>query len=74
MFRWLNRLLDRLSEYLAARKGLLPLLGLILIGLDFLLQLAMVFFLFPAWVAQLHLLLYLGLFVAIIGLMLAQAL
>ncbi len=69
MARWLNKVLDRLSEYLAPRKGLLPLIGLALIGLDCFLQ-----FILPPWLGQLHLLLYGGLFVAIIGLMIAQAL
>ena len=69
MFQWLNKLLDKLSEYLAPRKGLLPLIGLILIGLDFALL-----FILPTWLGDLHILLYTGLFVAIIGLMLAQAL
>ena len=69
MSRWLNRLLDRLSEYLAPRKGLLPLIGLFLIGLDFVLQFAL-----PVWLGDLHLLLYAGLFTAILGLMLGQAL
>jgi hypothetical protein len=69
MSRGLNRLLDKLSEFLAPRKGLLPLLGLFLIGLDFILQLIL-----PLWLGDLHILLYAGLFIAIIGLMLAQAL
>ena len=69
MAQWLNKLLDKFSEYLAPRKGLLPLIGLALIACDFVLQL-----LLPAWLGSLHLLLYLGLFVAVIGLMLAQAL
>ena len=69
MSQWLNKQLDRLSEYLAPRKGLVPLIGLVLIGIDFVLQ-----FILPTWLGSLHLLFYAGVFVAIIGLMLAQAL
>jgi hypothetical protein len=69
MFPFLNKLLDNLSEYLANRKGLLPLIGLMFIGLDFLLQ-----FFFSGWLSNLHPLLYAGLIIAIFGLMLSQAL
>lgn len=69
MFQWLNKMLDKLSEYLAARKGLLPLIGIFLIAADFALQF------FPVgWLAERNLLLYAGLLTAIFGLMLARAL
>ena len=73
MSQWMNRLLDKLSNYLAPRKGLLPIIGLVLIGFDFVLQFILPFIL-PSWLSGAHLLLYAGLFIAIIGLMLAQAL
>ena len=64
-----NRLLDKLSEYLAHRKGLLPLLGALLVLLNFGLQ-----FLPLGWLASSDLLLHLGVIVAILGFLLAWAL
>jgi hypothetical protein len=66
----MNRLLDQLSDFFAQRKGLLPLIGLILIILNFLLQLSPL----SGWVVQTDLLLHLGLVIAIIGFLLAWAL
>lgn len=70
MISWLSKLLDRLSEYLAHRKGLLPLIGLLFILLNLILQ----FFLSPGWLLESNLLLYIGLIISILGLMLARAL
>ncbi|HTX89912.1 MAG TPA: hypothetical protein VMC09_01735 [Anaerolineales bacterium] len=62
-------MLDRISEYLASRKGLLPLLGIFFIIVNFILQF------FPTGlIGQSNLFLHLGLVVAIFGLMLAWAL
>lgn len=62
--------LDLASEFLAHRKGLLPLSGLLLVVLNFLLQ-----FVAPGgWVATSNLFLHLGVIVAIFGLLLAWAL
>ena len=69
MFQWMNKELDKLSEYLASRKGLLPLIGITLIVLNFILQ-----FLPVGWLASTNLFLHVGLVVAILGLMLAWAL
>lgn len=66
----ISKLLDFLSEYLAHRKGLLPLIGIALIIFNYLLQ----WFIYPHWIAQSNLLLHLGLVIAIFGLMLAWAL
>ncbi len=66
----MSKLLDRLSEYLAHRKGLLPLTGISLIVVNLILQ----FVLEPSWLTTSNLLLHIGLIVAIIGLMLAWAL
>jgi len=63
-------LLDWLSEFLAHRKGLLPLLGIVLIVLNLILQ----FILPPGWLTSSNLLLHIGLILAIFGLMLAWAL
>ena len=70
MITWLSKLIDKLSEFLAHRKGLLPLLGLLLI----IANLALVIFFPLGWLSGTNLLLHIGLIVAILGLMLAWAL
>lgn len=65
----LSRFFDRISEFLAARKGLLPLIGLLLVVINFILQ-----FFSIGWIAESNLLLHLGLILAIIGFLLAWAL
>ena len=66
----MSKLLDRLSEFLAHRKGLLPLIGIALIIANLIVQ-----FTLPGWgLATTNLLLHIGLIVAIFGLMLAWAL
>ena len=67
----MSKLLDLLSEFLAHRKGLLPLIGIGLILLNLLLQ-----FLLPAGNVLLttNLLLHIGLVIALFGLLLAWAL
>jgi hypothetical protein len=67
---WLSRLVDRASDYFAHRKGLLPLLGMLLVIINFFLP-----FIFGAnWLTGSNLFLHLGVLVAIFGLMLAWAL
>ena len=66
----INKLIDLLSEFLAARKGLVPMLGLLLIIVNFVLQ----FFPGLGWVVQTNLCLHLGVVVALIGILLAWAL
>ena len=67
----MSKFLDRMSEYFAHRKGLLPLIGLVLILVNLMLQ-----FIFPAdlWLVSTNLFLHIGLIIAIFGLMLAWAL
>ena len=66
----ISKLLDRMSEYLAHRKGLLPIFGLFMIIINLLIQ-----FVFPAsFLASRNLFLHIGLSAAIFGLMLAWAL
>lgn len=66
----ISKFLDSLSEYLAHRKGLLPIIGLVLIVVNLALQ-----FIFPgSFIAVSNLFLHIGLIVAIFGLMLAWAL
>lgn len=69
MFRWMNKKLDQVSEYLASRKGLLPIIGMLFIIANFIFQ-----FLPLGWLKDSNLFLHLGLVVAILGLMLAWAL
>jgi len=71
MINWFSKLLDYASNYLANRKGLLPLAGIGLI----LINLLAVSSLPPDWyIVQSNLFLHLGLVVALFGLMLAWAL
>ena len=65
-----NQFLDRLSNYLAHRKGLLPMLGVLLIIVNLILQ----FFPGLGWIVSSQLLLNLGVLLGLIGMMLAWAL
>ena len=71
MIQWFSKFLDFMSDFLAHRKGLLPLVGLGLIVINLVLVLAL-----PAgaFLVTSNLFLHLGLIVAIFGLMLAWAL
>ena len=63
--------LDRLSDFFAVRRGMLPLLGIGLVILNF------VFELIPiqpfVWLAKVDLLLHLGVILGIFGLLLSKA-
>ena len=66
----ISKLLDQLSEFLAHRKGLLPIIGMLLIIFNLILQ-----FIIPgSLLAVSNLLLHIGLLVSIFGLMLSWAL
>jgi hypothetical protein len=66
----MSKFLDFMSEFLAHRKGLLPIIGLILIIFNLIVQ-----FVFPgSMIATSNLLLHIGLVISIFGLMLAWAL
>jgi hypothetical protein len=69
--KWFSRLLDKASNYFAHRKGLLPLLGILLIIINFILP-----FIFglDTLVTGSSLFLHLGIIIAIFGMMLARAL
>ena len=68
MIEKISILLDQTSEFFAHRKGLLPLIGLVLVITNF------VFQVFPiGWLTQTNCFLHLGLVVAIFGFMLARA-
>ncbi len=64
------KVIDWLSEFLAHRKGLLPLIGIAFILINLLFQ----FLLPPGWLVSSNLFLHIGLIVAILGLMIAWAL
>jgi hypothetical protein len=68
--RSFSALLDKISEFLAHRKGLLPMLGILLVVLNLILQ----FFPGAGWLAESDLLLHLGVIIAILGILIAWAL
>ena len=70
MMSWLSKLVDKASDYFAHRKGLLPMIGLVIIIMNLILQ----FVLPPGWLRDSQLLLHVGLIISIFGLMLAWAL
>jgi hypothetical protein len=67
---WLSSTLDVLSEYLAERKGLLPLIGVLLV----ILNLILVTIVPGIWISRANLFLHLGIILAILGIALARAL
>ncbi len=69
MVRFISRAIDRLSEYFAARKGLLPILGIVLVVANFVVRLLPL-----GWFSSSDLLLHLGIILAIFGFMIAWAL
>ena len=69
MTRWFSKIVDQASTYFASRKGLLPLLGILLVILNLVLKIA-----FTGWVVDSDLFLHLGIVLAVFGLMLAWAL
>lgn len=69
MLNRLNDLLDVASNFFAHRKGLLPLIGVFLIVLNFIVQ-----FFALGWVSESDVLLHAGVVISILGFMLAWAL
>jgi hypothetical protein len=69
MLHWMNKTIDKLTGFLAPRKGFLPLIGMFLIVVNFILQ-----FLPAGWVRESNLLMHVGLLIAIFGLLLAWVL
>lgn len=65
-----NQLLDHLSDFFAHRKGLLPIVGLIFVVINLILQLI------PGigWLASSNIFLHFGIILAIIGILLAWVL
>lgn len=66
----ISQILDWLSDFLAHRKGLLPIIGILLVVLNFILQ----FVPLAGWLAQTDLMLHVGIIVAVVGILLAWAL
>jgi hypothetical protein len=67
--KWLSKLIDKASDYFAVRKGLLPLIGILLVIVNFFLP-----FFMANFITQSNLFMHLGIIVAIFGFMLAWAL
>ncbi len=65
-----NKFLDNLSDFLSKRKGLVPLVGILLVLLNFILRLI------PGlgWLSDSDLFLHLGVILGILGFMIAWAL
>lgn len=70
MVRRFSRFLDRLSEFLAHRKGLLLMAGIFFVVINGVLQ----FVPGAGWLAQTNLLLHLGVILGLAGILLAWAL
>lgn len=70
MLHKFGKFLDQASDFLAYRKGLLPLLGIVLIMINGVLQ----FLPTSGWLSESNLLLHLGVIMAIIGIMVSWAL
>jgi hypothetical protein len=68
--RIVNLLLDRISDFLAHRKGLLPMIGIVLIIINGILQVLPL----GGWLVETDLLLHLGVILALFGILLAWAL
>lgn len=65
-----SRMLDILSDFFAHRKGLLPLIGILLILVNFTIQFVPWF----GWFSDSNLLLHLGIVLSILGFLIAWAL
>jgi hypothetical protein len=69
MNRSIVKYFTRLSDFLSHRKGLLPIIGIVLVALNFVLQ-----WIPMGWVSSTHLFLHAGIILAIAGFLLAWAL
>lgn len=70
MLSKINQILDSLSEFLAHRKGLLLILGILFVVINSILQ----FVPGTGWIVESDLFLHIGVIIAIIGVLLAWAL
>lgn len=65
----MNELLDKLSHFLGERPGLLPIIGIILVVVNLLLQ-----FFRGNWFVDSNVLLHLGLIISLVGMLLIRPL
>jgi hypothetical protein len=65
----LSKILDKLSNFFAAKKGLLPIIGICLVLINFIISQIS-----SGWWAQSDIFLHFGIIIAIFGFMLAWAL
>ena len=65
-----NQFIDSMSEFLASRKGLLPITGILLVVCNAIIS----FFPGIGWLVETNLLLHIGIVIALIGFLLAWAL
>lgn len=70
MLQKINSFMDVTSDFLAGRKGLIPLIGIVIILINAVLQ----FYPGTGMLVETNLLLHLGIIIAILGFMLAWAL
>ena len=70
MLEKISRFIDLLSEFLAARKGLIPLIGITFVFVNFVFQFISGF----GMIADSNLFLHLGVIVSVFGFLLARAL
>lgn len=70
MDKFILNILDKSADFMAERPGFLPILGIVFILINFLLQI------FPGggWIVDSNLFLHLGLVIGIIGLLIIRAL
>lgn len=69
--KWLSRLVDNASNFFAHRKGLLPMIGIVLVLINFILPFILGL---DNWVTGSNVFLHLGVIIAILGMLLAWAL
>ena len=69
MIKQFSRFLDWFTNFFSQRKGLIPLLGILLVVLNFVLQLVA-----AGWLVETNFFLHLGIILAILGFMIAWAL
>ena len=69
MNKFFSQALDKISDFFSERKGLLPIIGIILIVANFI-----ILFTGETWLSQTNFLLHLGIIIAIFGFMVARAL
>jgi len=70
MIKRISSALDRLSDFLARHRGLLPMIGILLILVNAILQ----FIPGQGWLVETDLLLHIGLILSLVGFLLAWAL